>query len=89
MQCTATDANHRIYTQDFIVPVRSSENYIGCVGATKVTYTYANTAPAVSSKDKYQILTDEYTLYPPEKTTCVYDSTIGKPTQQTVNNTTG
>jgi hypothetical protein len=61
------------------MPVRSSEDYIGCVGATQVIYTYNNTAPSVSSKDAYQILKDNYDLQKPASTICKYNSTIGVP----------
>lgn len=61
------------------MPVRLSDNYVGCVGPTQVLYNYTNTAPAVSSKDKYRILNENFELVTPATTTCVYDSRIGVP----------
>ncbi len=78
VKCTATHNGHE-YSQYLLVPVRKNENYIGCVGTTKAVYTYAQTAPAVSSKDAYQMITTNYSLESPSKTICAYDSTIGKP----------
>lgn len=64
------------------MPVRLAEDYIGCVGATKVVYTYTSSAPAVSSKDKYSMIKMDGSLEPPKRTVCVYDSRIGQPKQE-------
>ena len=64
------------------MPIRSKEEYIGCVGATKVTYTYASTAPAVSSKDAYQILIENSSLEKPGYTICEYNSKVGLPVKE-------
>lgn len=87
LKCTATYKNNE-YSQYLLVPIRISEKYIGCVGTTQAIYTYANTAPSVSSKDKYQILNDDYSLGDENhrETIAVYDSTVGLPDVQTVNN---
>lgn len=58
--------------------MRRNEQYIGCVGATAVTYTYANTAPAVSSKDAYQVLDINYDLCGPSRTFSIYESSYIK-----------
>jgi len=73
IKCTATYQNSQ-YMQYLLVPMRRSDNYIGCVGATNVTYTYSNTIPVVSSKDKYQVLTTDYNIILPKHTIAIYES---------------